>query len=64
MFFHRLLFQSLAGWFVGGGAVWAPPNTLFNFFGQIQGQAPKNPQKATRLCHQKGIDGGMFFLPL
>ncbi|MCX5920342.1 MAG: hypothetical protein NTW61_03310, partial [Candidatus Melainabacteria bacterium] len=31
---------------------------------QIQGQAPKNPQKATRLCHQKGIDGGMFFLPL
>ncbi|MCS6267332.1 MAG: hypothetical protein H2174_07170 [Vampirovibrio sp.] len=31
---------------------------------QIQGQAPKDPQKATRLCHQKGIDGGMFFLPL
>ncbi|MCX5921280.1 MAG: hypothetical protein NTW61_08200 [Candidatus Melainabacteria bacterium] len=40
MFFHRLLFQSLAGWFVGGVPVWAPPNTLFNFFGQIQGQAP------------------------
>ena len=31
---------------------------------QIQGQAPKDPQKATPLCHQKGIDGGMFFLPL
>ena len=31
---------------------------------RIQGQAPKDPQKATRLCHQKGIDGGMFFLPL
>ena len=30
---------------------------------RIQGQAPKDPQKATRLCH-KGIDGGMFFLPL
>ncbi|MCX5920547.1 MAG: hypothetical protein NTW61_04375, partial [Candidatus Melainabacteria bacterium] len=25
---------------------------------------PRNPQKATRLCHQTGIDGGMFFLPL
>jgi len=34
---------------------------LFNFFGQIQGQAPKNPKKATRLCHQTGIDG---FAPL
>ncbi|MCX5920074.1 MAG: hypothetical protein NTW61_01930 [Candidatus Melainabacteria bacterium] len=32
---------------------------------QIQGVPPlKSPQKATRLCHQKGIDGGMLFLPL
>ncbi|MCX5921194.1 MAG: hypothetical protein NTW61_07755 [Candidatus Melainabacteria bacterium] len=30
---------------------------------QIQGQAPKNPQKANPLCH-KGMDEGMFFLPL
>jgi hypothetical protein len=30
---------------------------------QIQGHAPKDPQKDTPLCH-KGIDEGMLFLPL
>ena len=35
-----LSFLALAGWFAMGTAVWQPPDTLFNFFGQTQGQAP------------------------
>jgi hypothetical protein len=49
---------SLAG-LLGGACLGTPQHPP-----QIQGQAPKDPQKATPLCHQTGIDGGMFFLPL
>jgi hypothetical protein len=51
----RLSLVGLSGGLLFGSPPDTPPQT--------QGQAPKNPQKATPLCH-KGIDGGMFFLPL
>ena len=46
--------------------VWAPPDTLFNFFGQIQGQAPRKdrPKSHPPIPRYASIDGGMFFLPL
>ncbi|MCX5920042.1 MAG: hypothetical protein NTW61_01765 [Candidatus Melainabacteria bacterium] len=42
-------------------AFWQTPLTIPH---ELRGKPLPNPQKATRLCHQKGIDGGMFFLPL
>ena len=59
IFSHRLSFLDLAGWFVRRLLFGNPPTPPEN-----SGGTPlKSPQKATHLCH-KGIDGGMFFLPL
>jgi hypothetical protein len=57
----KSIIASVFSWLVCQGvAVWHPPTPPEN-----SGGLPlKSPQKATRLCHQKGIDGGMFFLPL
>jgi len=56
---NRLSLAFLVGWFVRGLRFGNPPTPPAN-----SGGIPlKSPQKATPLCH-KGIDGGMFFLPL
>ncbi|MCX5919990.1 MAG: hypothetical protein NTW61_01500, partial [Candidatus Melainabacteria bacterium] len=60
MFFHRLLFQSLAGWFVRGCLFGHPPTPPHKPRGTPYGGTALN---ATPLCH-KGMDEGMFFLPL
>jgi hypothetical protein len=60
-----LSFLALAGWFVRGTAVWQPPDTLFNFFGQTQGQAPteKPPKKPPPYATRRALTGGCSFCP-
>ncbi|MCX5919883.1 MAG: hypothetical protein NTW61_00935, partial [Candidatus Melainabacteria bacterium] len=59
MFFHRLLLQSLAGWFVRGLSFDSPPTPPTNL-----GVNPYPTPKKPPLYATTGMDEGMFFLPL
>ncbi|MCX5920885.1 MAG: hypothetical protein NTW61_06165 [Candidatus Melainabacteria bacterium] len=66
MCFPSIVVPSFSWLVCQGTAVWQPPDTLFNYFWTNSGASPygKTALNATPLCHQTGIDGGMFFLPL
>ena len=61
-FFSSVVIPSFRWLVCQGTAVWQPPNTLFNYFGQIQGQAPKTPKKPP-LYATRALTRGCSFCP-
>ncbi len=59
MFFHRLLFQSLAGWFVRGCLFGHPPTPPRKF----RGKPLKTPKKPPAYATRRALTAGCSFCP-